>query len=60
MVVMIALWGCVRKTERKNKMEGMFILDAMHGKHGGDDCTLRMREENRKKKDDGRYIHTGC
>ena len=60
MVVKIALWGCVRKTERKKKMEGMFILDAMNGLHGGDDRTLGMREENRKKKEDGRYVHTGC
>ena len=31
-------------------MEGMFILYAMIGLHGGDDHTLGMREENRKKK----------
>ena len=28
----------------------MFILYAMIGLHGGDDHTLGMREENRKKK----------
>ena len=36
----------MRKTEGKKKMEGMFILDAMNGLHGGEDRTLGMREEN--------------
>ena len=41
-MVVIALWGCVLKTKRKKKMEGMFILNAINFMHGKVDRTLAL------------------